>query len=84
MAEIFVSLLHFIAPALNLTAQLADGGSRDCNKGIKFKKGAFNCALKHNNYFLFISECWLCNQLVPVHEPVPNLFLERKNESVEF
>ena len=46
VAAIFVSLLHFIAPALDLTAQLADGGSRDYNKGIKFKKGAVNCCIE--------------------------------------
>ena len=32
----------------------------------------------------FITEWWLCNQLVPVCEPAPNLFLNGKGESIKF
>ena len=32
----------------------------------------------------FITEWWLCNQLVPVHEPLPNLVLKGKGKSVDF
>ena len=34
------SLQHFIAPALYLMPCLQAQGTMDCNKGIKFKKGA--------------------------------------------
>ena len=45
--SIFFSLQHFIAPALDLMFCLQARGARDCNKGIKFKKGAaFNCLIK--------------------------------------
>ena len=43
---IFISLQHFIAPALDLMPCLQARGTRDCNKGIKFKKGAFKCCKK--------------------------------------
>ena len=39
-AVIFISLKHFIAPALDLMPCLQARGTRDYNKGIKFKKGA--------------------------------------------
>ena len=39
-AVIFISLQHFIAPALYLMPCLQAQGTMDCNKGIKFKKGA--------------------------------------------
>ena len=39
-AVILFSLEHFIAPALNLLPCLQGRGTRDCNKGSKFKKGA--------------------------------------------
>ena len=39
---IFVSLQHFIAPALDLIPCWQVQGMRDCNKGIKFQKGAIN------------------------------------------
>ena len=39
----FLSLQHFIAPAMDLMPCLQAQGTRDCNKGIKFKKGSFNC-----------------------------------------
>ena len=42
-AVIFLSLQHFIAFALDLMPCLQARGKRDCNKGIKFKKVAFNC-----------------------------------------
>ena len=40
---LFSSLLHIIAPALDLMPCLQAKGTRDCNKGIKFKEGAINC-----------------------------------------
>ena len=42
VAVIFISLQHSIAPALDLRPCLQAWGKSDCNKGIKFKKGAFN------------------------------------------
>ena len=27
---------------------------------------------------------WLCNQLVPIHEPVPNLFWDKKARAINF
>ena len=36
----FISLQHFIAPAFDVMPCLQAQGTRDCNKGIKFKKGA--------------------------------------------
>ena len=35
-AVIFISLQHFIAPALDLMPCLQARGTRDCNKGIKY------------------------------------------------
>ena len=40
-AVIFISLQHFIAPVLDLISCLQAWGMRDCNKGIKFKKGVW-------------------------------------------
>ena len=40
--EVILYLQHFIAPALDLMPCLQAGGTRDCSKGINFKKGAFN------------------------------------------
>ena len=42
-AVIFISVQHFIAPALDLLPYLQARGTRDCNKGSKFKKGAIKC-----------------------------------------
>ena len=44
-AVIIIYLQHFIAPALDWLPCLQAGGTRDCNKGSKFKKGAFIMAL---------------------------------------
>ena len=41
--EFVFSLKHFIAIALDLKPYLQAWVRRDCNKGIKFKKGAINC-----------------------------------------
>ena len=46
---IFFSLLHFIAPALDLLPGLQARGTRDCHKGSKFKKGVINCC-----YIIFL------------------------------
>ena len=45
-AVIFISLQHFIAPALDLMPCLQARGTSECNKGIKFKKGATQCCLE--------------------------------------
>ena len=42
-AVVLISLQHFIAPALDLLPCLQARGTRDCNKGSKFKKGAMKC-----------------------------------------
>ena len=39
-AIIYISLQHFIALALDLPLCLQARGTRDCNKGSKFMKGA--------------------------------------------
>ena len=41
--EVIYSLQHFTSPALDLMPCFQAGGTKDCNKGIKFKKGAINC-----------------------------------------
>ena len=41
--SIFSCLQHLIAHALDLMPCLQAQSPRDCNKGIKFKKGAINC-----------------------------------------
>ena len=39
-AVIFISLQHLIAPASDVMPCFQARGTRDCYKGIKFKKGA--------------------------------------------
>ena len=46
-AVIFVSLPHFITPALDLMPCVQAQGMRDGNKSIKSKKGAINSCNEH-------------------------------------
>ena len=48
--QYFSFFQHFIAPALNLMPCLQARGTRDCNKCIKFKKGAYNCGNERKIY----------------------------------
>ena len=50
-AVIFISLQHFIAPALDSMPCLQARATRDCNKGIKFKKdiNTLLCPSKSNS-----------------------------------
>ena len=50
VAVIFLSLQHFIDPALNLMPCVQAWGIRDCNKSIQFKR-AFNCSNERKIYF---------------------------------
>ena len=56
---IFLSLHHFIAPALDLMSCLQAWGVKDCNKDIKFNKGAFNCCNERKNYCPNTNVCCL-------------------------
>ena len=51
LAKEVISLQHFIAPALDLMPCLQARGTRDYNKGIKFKKEAINYCYEIDKIF---------------------------------
>ena len=59
------SLWHFIATALDLMPCLQALGTRDCNKGIKFRRAQYTFVSRVG--VVVVAACWLVLSLMMLH-----------------